>query len=188
MRILGPEDFQTTAWKNGGGVTHVIAHKEDGGGTVWRLSIAEVASDGPFSVFEGLTRILTVIEGQGLDLHSPEGVLKALPGRPVRFHGELPVDSRLIGGPVRDLNVMFDATRMDGSVTPVSGPLRETVAAGEMAMLLCLDGASRVGGTPLAPGSVAMGPALALELDTGARALLVRLAPAGRGRLRPAGG
>ena len=66
-----PTAFTTAPWKNGGGVTHEIAKSEEDGAWLWRLSIAEVATDGPFSAFLGLSRILTVIEGEGLQLHLP---------------------------------------------------------------------------------------------------------------------
>ncbi len=78
MRIILASDFQTQPWKNGGGITHEIARKDDGNGLLWRLSIAEVASDGPFSAFTGLSRILTVIDGAGLWLDTPHGRLDAL--------------------------------------------------------------------------------------------------------------
>ena len=44
---------------------------------MWRLSIAEVDEDGPFSLFEGMARILTVIDGKGMVLESEDGVLDA---------------------------------------------------------------------------------------------------------------
>jgi environmental stress-induced protein Ves len=116
MKILPPERFLTTPWKNGGGITHEIARLEAGGRMVWRLSVAEVGADGPFSRFDGLMRILTVIEGAGLSLVTPAGNLAALPCRPVRFPGDLPVDGRLIAGPVRDLNVIFDPGLVEARV------------------------------------------------------------------------
>lgn len=123
MRIIPPDQFLTQPWKNGGGVTHEIARAEEDGALLWRLSIAEVATDGPFSAFPGLTRILTVIEGAGLHLDTPDTRLDALPLKPVRFSGDLPIDSQLIDGPVRDFNLIWDATRRAATVTPVSGAL-----------------------------------------------------------------
>lgn len=123
MHLIAPDQFLTQPWKNGGGVTHEIARREEGGHLLWRLSIAEVATDGPFSSFPGLTRILTVIEGAGLYLHTPNIRLDALPLKPVRFAGDMTIDSRLIDGPVRDFNLIWDATRHDASVTPVTGAL-----------------------------------------------------------------
>src|SRR3546814_2998707 len=71
-RIL-TSDIQATPWKNGGGVTREIA---SGGGTGsrpgpswgWRVSLAEVAQDGPFSTFPETDRVIAVIDGAGMDL------------------------------------------------------------------------------------------------------------------------
>lgn len=116
MRLLLPNAFHTQPWKNGGGITHEIARQDHGGQILWRLSIAEVALDGPFSAFPGLSRILTVIEGAGLYLDTPHGRLDALPLAPLTFSGDLPVQSRLIDGPIRDFNLIWDATRLAASV------------------------------------------------------------------------
>lgn len=116
MRIIRPEAFHTQPWKNGGGITHEIAREDRDGSLLWRLSIAEVAADGPFSAFPGLSRILTVIEGAGLHLHTPEGRLDALLLAPVAFSGDLEVDSRMIDGPIRDFNVIYDGSRLEASV------------------------------------------------------------------------
>ena len=116
MRIILPSDFQTQPWKNGGGITHEIAREDVGGSLLWRLSIAEVASDGPFSAFTGLSRVLTVIDGAGLWLDTPQGRLDALPLQPLPFSGDLPVASRMIDGPIRDFNLIFNGARLFGSV------------------------------------------------------------------------
>ena len=108
-------------WKNGGGITHEIARADDADGLVWRLSIAEVASDGPFSAFTGLSRILTVIEGAGLYLHHATGTLPALPLRPIAFSGDLPITSQMIDGRIRDFNVIFNAAKVQAAVTVFKG-------------------------------------------------------------------
>ena len=120
-RILFAADFVTTPWKNGGGITHEIA-RDGADPWLWRISLAEVASDGPFSRFEGMARILTVIEGAGLDLATSGGVLQARARKPLAFSGDLAVDSRMVDGPVRDLNVIYDARRVVASVQVVTGP------------------------------------------------------------------
>ncbi len=108
MRVIHPDGFVTMLWKNGGGITREIARVSEDDRILWRLSMAEVASDGPFSAFPGLTRILTVIRGAGLVLRTPLGVMTAEPMQPVRFSGDLPVDCTRIAGDVTDLNVIFD--------------------------------------------------------------------------------
>jgi uncharacterized protein len=121
MKIIPPSAFVTMTWKNGGGITHEILKEERGGKLLWRLSIAEVASDGPFSLFPSLSRILTVIDGAGLELTAPGRVIKALPLRPVSFSGDWPIASKRIAGNVRDFNVIFDAAAVSASVAVHDG-------------------------------------------------------------------
>ena len=73
-----------------------------------RISMASVASDGPFSFFPGVDRQLLILEGGGLELTFQDGrqlVLERL-GVPLSFAGEEPIASRLLDGPVLDFNVM----------------------------------------------------------------------------------
>ncbi len=90
MDIIRRSQFQTVPWNNGGGITHEVAREDQDGKLLWRLSLAEVGRDGPFSLFPGLARILTVIDGPGMDLISPRGTLvHELPLlRPVYFSGD----------------------------------------------------------------------------------------------------
>lgn len=176
MCIIRPEDFRSQPWKNGGGITHEIARKEEAGQLLWRLSVAEVASDGPFSAFPELERILTVIEGAGLILDTPGGPIAAHPLEPVRFSGDLPVTGRLLGGPVRDLNVIFDSQRIAAEVRLVTDAL--PMPAARPAALLCLSGRFRLAGVELPPGAVAFLDAEAPEPEPGATSLLVSLAAA----------
>jgi environmental stress-induced protein Ves len=130
MRIIRMSELKTIPWKNGGGVTREIAASQERGELAWRLSMADVDSDGPFSRFEGLTRILTVIEGNGMDLISAGKTQEALNGLPVRFDGALNIESKLRDGPLRDLNLMFNPIFYDGDVTCRSGPHNEMLQAG----------------------------------------------------------
>ena len=175
MRIIRPGDFTTQKWKNGGGVTHEIARAEDSDGLIWRLSLAEVASDGLFSAFPGLERILTVIQGAGLILDTAGGPITAHPLDPVRFSGDLPVIGRLIGGAVRDLNLIFNPALIDGAVRLVDDthPLPDGVTAA----LYCLSGRFRRAEDEIGPGAVALlEPAsLAPKAESGATGLYISL-------------
>ena len=121
FRFIAKDQFVTTAWKNGGGITHEIAKDAPNWG--WRLSIAEVASDGPFSRFDGMARILTVIHGAGLDLHHAGGVIAARPMQPVVFSGDLAIECRRLGGLVHDFNVIYDPQRFVARVQILQGGL-----------------------------------------------------------------
>src|SRR6478609_7259380 len=110
MRLLAPSEYRRMPWKNGGGTTWEVAvHPRDAPWTdfEWRVSIAGVASDGPFSTFPGIDRTLVVLEGSGMRLTGiGEAPVDVRLHDVVAFAGEAQVDSRLLAGPTRDFNVM----------------------------------------------------------------------------------
>lgn len=109
----------TMPWKNGGGVTHELLREGTGAaGFGLRLSIAEVATDGPFSQFPGVDRTILMLTGAGFRLRRADGVVVTLDqaGVPFVFHGEDAWDCALLGGPVRDFNVMTDRATRRASV------------------------------------------------------------------------
>ncbi|OEJ30631.1 HutD/Ves family protein [Streptomyces subrutilus] len=133
-----------TAWKNGGGVTREIAARPEGAGTgdfAWRVSLAEVAADGPFSAFPGVDRTLTLAEGAGMDL-TVAGAHRLVDERfaPQDFAGDEPTHCRLLDGPVVNLNVMYrrDGARVDTAV--VRGRLTVDVPAGQTLLIVALSG------------------------------------------------
>lgn len=102
-------DAPRERWRNDGGWTREIVRAPEGAADYdWRLSVAEVESDGPFSHFGGCDRILVLLGGKGMALHSADStvVLRA-PGDFLRFAGELPIDAALVAGPTTDLNLIW---------------------------------------------------------------------------------
>lgn len=98
-------------WKNGGGETvEIIVSPEDAGFDTfdWRISMAHVATSGPFSSFPQIDRNLTVIAGEGMSLAFDGGETVRLDqhSAPLDFPGDVAVDGILIDGPIEDLNVM----------------------------------------------------------------------------------
>ena len=115
FKHLTKADYKTTPWKNGKGITTEIAI-HPAGATLenfeWRVSSAGVTEAGPFSKFSGFTRDLIVLEGEGLVLEN-RGAEKSLPQFEVhRFDGGEETSCRLIGGAVRDFNVIFRKERV----------------------------------------------------------------------------
>lgn len=104
-------------WKNGGGVTAEVA-SEGVSPPGWRLSIATIAADGPFSDFSGYDRTVVAIEGAGVELRLEGGERVVLDSlyEPFTFAGERKVESRLIAGAVRDFNVMTQRARFRHTV------------------------------------------------------------------------
>jgi uncharacterized protein len=119
-------------WRNGGGVTCEIArephpHPRREDDFLWRVSLAEVASPGPFSLFAGHRRLIAVISGQGMTLRrtvaqTVEERIVLEPWRVFCFEGSDRVEGELPLGAVRDFNVIFDATRMRATLSFHQGP------------------------------------------------------------------
>lgn len=143
-------------WKNGAGRTREIAREPAGAGFDdfgWRLSLAEVAADAPFSAFPGVDRVIVLLEGDGLTLCHADGRVAhelAMPNEPWAFDGGLALQARLRGGPTRDLNLMLRRGRWRGVLHHLVAPA--TLGPADASMLLVLDGAPRVGDTTLRPG------------------------------------
>lgn len=134
MRIIFPHHWQTQAWQNGGGITHELL-KDASEPWRYRLSIAEVAQDGPFSNFDGIDRIIMLLEGKGFELCFGGGHIQALvqTQQPFPFRGEDPVQCDLIDGAVRDFNVMTrrDNTRAQAEVIDLNQQ-RSTANCGDL--------------------------------------------------------
>lgn len=111
MPLLPASSGREIAWKNGGGFTREIAAYPPGAGYDvfdWRVSLARIARDGPFSAFPGVDRLFAVVGGGRVRLLF-EGAppLRLEPGsKPVPFTGESRVSAQLVEGEVVALNVM----------------------------------------------------------------------------------
>ncbi len=115
MANLHKFDLQTLpamAWKNGGGVTREIV-REPAGASLdnfdWRVSVADIVAAGPFSRFVGIDRHLLLLEGDGVHLTSAEAGLDVnllADDTVLAFSGDVDMSSQLLGGSVRDFNVM----------------------------------------------------------------------------------
>ncbi|MFL6677538.1 MAG: HutD family protein [Burkholderiaceae bacterium] len=110
-------------WKNGGGVTRELLRLPADGGDDWtlRISVADIAADGPFSPFPGITRWFAVLEGAGVRLAFPERTLNVQRGdAPLCFDGADAPGCMLLDGVTRDLNVMVRHARAASLVTAAS--------------------------------------------------------------------
>ncbi|MBB3005658.1 HutD/Ves family protein [Cupriavidus alkaliphilus] len=105
-------DIAPTRWKNGGGNTREIAVWPPGAGMddfVWRLSVADIERDGPFSAFPGIDRQIVLLDGAGVALRADDGSFShrlASVGEPFAFSGDTSLESTLLDGATRDFNVM----------------------------------------------------------------------------------
>jgi environmental stress-induced protein Ves len=112
LKVLRAADYQRMPWKNGGGETSEIAISPPGATLdtlQWRVSMAVVAQDGPFSQFANIDRTLCVLDGAGMELDFGADGGKRTVTRdtaPFHFPADLPVQARLLADAITDLNVM----------------------------------------------------------------------------------
>lgn len=110
-------------WRNGGGSTTEITIAPEGAGLtgerfLYRVSIADVASDGPFSRFEGYDRHIMLLAGAGMSIDcGPHGrIALTTPCEPRTFSGDWDVAGTLVAGPVQDFNVIVDRARASSTL------------------------------------------------------------------------
>lgn len=131
-------------WKNGGGFTNEIArHPHDAPleSILWRVSIANVDSAGPFSYFAGLDRLLMVLKGElELTFKGDSRIILTQESEPVRFAGSAMV-SAWPATSVVDLNVMTRRGRVEAKIETLSSVQRLTTGPETLtSMVLCLAG------------------------------------------------
>ncbi len=202
VRIVLEGQARRVPWRNGRGFTDELALAPEGasferGDFHWRVSRAAVDANGPFSSFEGFERVLVLLDGAGLWLdhgtRAPRARLRV--GEPYRFSGAWPTTAELVGGPVRDFNVVYRPEHASAEVEVLRlGRRRARVAAESATVLLHVpEGAltARVTGeeqsfeVPTGATLLARSLAPGDELDLvgsadGTRALLVRIGPGQR--------
>jgi len=141
-QFFSHDTITTLPWKNGGGVTREVA-KSHSRAPFWRLSIANVDQEGLFSSFEGLDRILTVIEGKGMVLARYNGDLIADLYNPVHFSETEAIDGLLPNGPIQDFNLIFDGSKLAADVSVTDTVELDISLSSTLVMTLvyCLTGA-----------------------------------------------
>jgi len=126
-RVIPANEYRRERWRNGAGWTRQIVAEPAVGEWRWRLSIAEIEQDAPFSQFPGVDRELVLLTGNGLRLRFDDGETRELqpPHERARFAGERTVHGELIDGPTQDLNLMWrrDAYSAQLWHRPLVGPM-----------------------------------------------------------------
>lgn len=105
------------AWRNGGGSTTEIAVAPAGAPMEtfdWRVSMAKITADGPFSVFAGVDRWIAVPTGTGirLDFAGQDGIRLDPASPPLAFPAAAAASCTLLDGPTEDVNVMTRRGRL----------------------------------------------------------------------------
>lgn len=139
IQIIRYQECESSLWKNGGGSTKqlLISPKDaDLTNFDYRISIATISSDGPFSPFPGIDRQLCILEGAGVKLKmmsndaAEANELILSPNEPAFcFSGETHIESQLLDKQIIDFNVMtkrgkyrayIERLELYGSLSPES--------------------------------------------------------------------
>ena len=152
--VVRAEDVAPQPWANGGGVTRELVRADDG---AWRVSLADIDADGPFSSFPGTKRLLALVDGTVLRL-VVDGVEHVVePGRPFHFAGDAEVTASLPEGPVRVLNV-FASRAVEAFVTVLELGRTSTLPLADDQAALVLQGRAVVYGSDVAAFGLVAGP------------------------------
>jgi environmental stress-induced protein Ves len=134
-------------WRNGAGSTTELLVEPPLAslqtGFQWRLSMAGLATSGPFSAFPGYDRTLLLLEGRGVALdHGAHGrALLAQPLDACAFPGEWPTQGVLVDGPCRDFNVMSARASVRHEVHVLRpGPDGTSLPEGPVVVVFCVSG------------------------------------------------
>lgn len=114
--LIHPAEKTSAPWANGRGSTRELARHVRG---AWRLSMADIDQDAPFSTFPGIDRIFIVVDGEvRLRVDGVEHCLVA--GAAVEFRGESAASAVAVGDTAHVVNLMmvrgevrFDGLRAD---------------------------------------------------------------------------
>lgn len=148
IQLIRAADLQPVPWKNGAGVTREIAVEPPGASFdsfLWRISVANVDQAGPFSRFDGIDRIIAVLQGGIMVLNdTATGATHSLrPAEPFRFPGETSIHAELPDGATQDFNLMWRRDRALGQMHVWRCAQRLSLDAGS-AVLHCAAGSYRV--------------------------------------------
>lgn len=187
VTLLRGAALVASPWKNGGGVTREIAVSPDAAALdafQWRVSVADVASAGPFSCFAGIDRTLVLLEGAGMLLDEAGGPTHALtrPFDIAYFAGETAITARLVDGATRDFNVMTRRGAVRADVAVWREAVTHEIGPHTTLLLHCAQGTAYAGvqgeGHVLSAGDTLRIDAAdeALTLKTGSMGVLLAVA------------
>ena len=168
-RLIRGSERPMVAWKNGGGQTQELLCWPPGAGLErfrWRISVAQIERDGPFSIFAGYDRNLVLLDGVGMDLDFGSRLVRVDDQhRRIDFAGEEQLDCRLLAGPTRDFNLMvargeagvrLDSLRLDGDWAAQAGAV-------QLLALYLVNGEAQTSLGPMVAGDLLLGDALSVS-------------------------
>ena len=174
-RILRSVDYVARPWKNGGGTTRDIVVSPPGASLDtfdWRLSLAQVDRDGPFSRFDNVDRTLVLLSG-AMMLQQHGRRIDLARNEPFAFEGERAIEATVGGGSTLDFNAMTRRGRASHSVRRESFSKQAHVEtrAGSTLVLFALECGLIVDGEQLEVHDTAIVTAQRVSITTAADAV-----------------
>ena len=145
-QIYPPISFRSMPWRNGLGHTIELLAEclPESTDFTWRLSMADVVSDGRFSDFSGYDRTLLLLQGEGITLNHANGQSDRLvePLQTAHFKGEAETEASLHAGPIKDFNVMARREFCSAKVNTMHQVTdAEITVGGDILLVYAVDGA-----------------------------------------------
>ena len=187
FQLLTQEDYSSTPWKNGKGITQDVLLLPAGASHDnfdIRVSIAPIVGEAPFSAFPGIERIITCLSDNPVILvFADRNEVRLDRLMPFQFDSNLSPSTRLPEGEGRVLNVMTRRGRWNASVKIINGGVDEVleVPSGGLSVVHAARGDCRVAGLDVGAGQslvvrdVTEMPAL---VDEGCSILVATIQPA----------
>ena len=181
IEVIRAENYREQPWKNGGGLTREIAaaFSDDAAKRfLWRVSLATIDRDGPFSEYRGYDRSILTIDGSPVELVVDGQTINLGRLDPYAFAGEAQVVCRIGDGAARDLNVMTLRDWFVHDLEIVSSPQRFVLDNDEIVFVYAIEGAASVGGVHCPAGdTIWLQEADGTSIGSEGRAAVVRITP-----------
>ena len=121
MHTVRLDDVPSQPGRNGGGSTQELLAWPAAAEWVLRISVARIASNGPFSAYPGIERWFAVLGGEGVVMRfAQRRALLSAGSEPLRFDGAAPPLCELLDGPTQDLNLMVRSDAGRGGMALVA--------------------------------------------------------------------
>lgn len=179
VRVVRKADFREGRWRNGLGTSWDIASEPPSAGMDdfgWRFATARIDADVPFSAYQQVDRIFTLIEGAGLELAFGNGRKLNVERLfvPHLFACDIPTFCTLSDGPCMALNLFTRRGMWEAQAEILS--INAEIAHSGPVLLFALKGRAEAEGEMLEAGDAAVAPSGAVRVGaSGSLAYAARL-------------
>lgn len=149
MSIQVFRDHAAMPWPNGAGITYEVSRHPATGDFDWRISLADIDNDCPFSVMPGVDRGIVLMEGDHMILTNPEQRLRIDELVAFNYPGEIAYDCTLPAGPAKDLNIMTRRGKFTSKTVVLGAGAHQIDATNGVHIVVGLRGITTIDGEKL---------------------------------------